>query len=131
MEMPVTPTSVFASLSELPTRQFSEAAYQILILFRHRELLRQASVKQVLIPVQVQGVVKTSPSLWQNMSRSLKAIEEAGGMPLEDISDEKLLKYRKALDKLLADKAPVTPRSNAGSGRLVLNLLRGQDVIRR
>jgi hypothetical protein len=126
----LTTDSVFTSLSELPTRQFTEAAYQLLILLRHRALLKQITEKEILEPVQSHGIVETNAALWRKIAQSLRMIEASEGESLADISDSALLKYRKALDQLLASKAPRTPKSTGASGQLVLNRLREDPDIR-
>lgn len=127
----MTTDSVFASLSELPTRQFTEAAYQLLILLRHRALLKQATEREILEPVQSHGIVETSATLWRKIAQSLKNIEASEGESLADISDTKLLKYRKTLDQLLMSKAPRTSRSTDISGQMVLDQLRESPGVQK
>jgi hypothetical protein len=116
--------SVFSSLSKLSSRAFTETAYQVLILLRHRMRLDRSTANQLLQPVRVNGLIKTSSSLRQSLNDSVKQIEKAEGQALESIPDAKLLKYQRELNELLFKKARTESGSVGASGKVVLDRLR-------
>jgi hypothetical protein len=120
--------SVFSSLLKLSSRAFTETAYQVLILLRHRTRLERATANQLLEPVRVNGLVKTSSHLRQSLNDSVKQIEKAEGQALESIPDAKLLKYQRELNELLFEKARRASGPVGASGKVVLARLRSDAV---
>jgi hypothetical protein len=101
--------AAFSSLSELSPGAFTEIAYQILVLLRHRALLKRATAKQLLEPVRINGVVKMSTALRYALAETVRQIETREGKKLEAIPDGKILK-------------------KSASGQVVLNRLRSDTM---
>jgi hypothetical protein len=123
----VSEKSVFSSLRKLSPRAFTETAYQVSILLRHRRMLKSTKANQVLEPVRVNGLVKTNSSLKQRLNKSVRQIEKAEGRSLYQIPDAKILKYQQELSGLIFQKARDASGPARASGEVVLDRLRAVD----
>jgi hypothetical protein len=120
--------AAFSSLSELSPGAFTEIAYQILVLLRHRALLKRATAKQLLEPVRINGVVKMSTALRYALAETVRQIETREGKKLEAIPDGKILKYQRTLNSLIFAKAKASTSKKSASGQVVLNRLRSDTM---
>jgi hypothetical protein len=122
-EIPLSTTSVFSVLAELPADSFTEAAYQILVLLSHRHLLPQTTADQLLDHLTLGSKEHASPEWRRRVQEPIHRIEEAEKRPLHELSDTKLRKYRKELNEMLFRKARPAKGFSDASGRAMLSLL--------
>jgi hypothetical protein len=95
----------------------TEIAYQLLILLRHRSLLSRITPAQMLQPLRINGLVKMKPALRKALSDAISYIESKECRSIDKIEDERIAKYRLALDTLIFSKAGNSTGSTPASAR--------------